>query len=463
MTAKTRILLGRYLRPAIALSDTIAISAAYFLTMLLLAPAQNSVWLSHTVQILMLTAWVPACMLMLSRSEFRATRMERWIGESFRAIILHALIFITLLYITETPGIAPLTLLEFYLIASVTLPSERAIARIIIKQMRSAGRNKNRVVIVGANDTAARLCQELVADPGFGYKMMGVFAEQPGPAIDPCLYRGDLGDLDEFVRENAIDEIYCTLNADQEELLQTAVSVADNYNARYYYVPQISRNMTRGFDMEQIGYVTVMGNCRAPLSNPLNRIIKRAVDITVGSVAALLFPIVFIPVAIAIKINSPGPVFYRQRRTGIRGRDFQCLKFRTMQYEPADEAPVEKNDPRVTSVGRFLRHSSLDELPQIFNVLSGDMSIVGPRPHMTSHTVYYSQIVDKYMLRHAVKPGITGWAQSNGLRGSTDQLWKMERRVEHDVWYIEHWSFLLDIKIIARTFLNIIRGDENAY
>lgn len=245
--------------------------------------------------------------------------------------------------------------------------------------------------------------------------------------------------------------------------MQTAVSVADNYNARYYYVPQISRNMTRGFDMEQIGYVTVMGNCRAPLSNPLNRIIKRAVDITVGSVAALLFPIVFIPVAIAIKINSPGPVFYRQRRTGIRGRDFQCLKFRTMQYEPADEAPVEKNDPRVTSVGRFLRHSSLDELPQIFNVLSGDMSIVGPRPHMTSHTVYYSQIVDKYMLRHAVKPGITGWAQINGLRGSTDQLWKMERRVEHDVWYIEHWSFLLDIKIIARTFLNIIRGDENAY
>lgn len=462
MTAKTRISSGRYLRPAIVLSDTIAISAAYFLTMLLLDPAQKADWVSHTVQISILAAWVPARIHMASRSGFRAARMKCWIGESFRTAILHVLIFTTLLYMTDNNEIAPLTLLEFYMIASITLLSERTVVRIMIKHLRSVRRNKNRVVIVGAKATAAHLCQELVADSGFVDKTMGVFAGHPEPSIDQCLYRGNINDTDEYTGNNTINETYCTLNTDQEEQLQTTVNAADSHTVRYY-VPQISRDMTIEFDMERIGFVTVMANCRAPLSNPLNRIMKRAVDIIIGSVAALLFPLVFIPVAIAIKINSPGPVFYRQRRTGIRGRDFQCLKFRTMQYEPADETPVEKNDPRVTSVGRFLRHSSLDELPQIFNVLSGDMSIVGPRPHMTSHTVYYSQIVDRYMLRHAVKPGITGWAQVNGLRGPTDQLWKMERRVEHDVWYIEHWSLLLDIKIIARTFINIIRGDENAY
>ncbi|MDE6049557.1 MAG: sugar transferase, partial [Paramuribaculum sp.] len=132
-------------------------------------------------------------------------------------------------------------------------------------------------------------------------------------------------------------------------------------------------------------------------------------------------------------------------------------------YNPDDEAPVEKNDPRVTPIGRFLRHSSIDELPQIFNVFIGQMSIVGPRPHMVSHTEHYQPLIAKYMLRHSVKPGITGWAQVNGFRGSTDKLWKMERRVEHDVWYIENWSFMLDIKIIARTLINIFQGDENAF
>ena len=190
---------------------------------------------------------------------------------------------------------------------------------------------------------------------------------------------------------------------------------------------------------------------------------KRLLDIVLAGTAAIFFPLLLIPVAIAIKLSSPGPVFYRQLRTGYRGKPFNRLKFRTMRYDPQDEAPVEKNDPRVTGVGRFLRHSSIDELPQIFNVLAGHMSIVGPRPHMVSHTEYYSEIIDRYMARHSVKPGITGWAQVNGYRGTTDRLWKMERRVEHDMWYIENWSFLLDLKIIARTGINIFKGDENAY
>ena len=168
--------------------------------------------------------------------------------------------------------------------------------------------------------------------------------------------------------------------------------------------------------------------------------------------------------AIAIKISSPGPVYFRQKRTGYHGKEFQCLKFRTMKVNAtADSAQATKDDPRKTRLGEFLRRTSLDELPQFINVLRGEMSVVGPRPHMLKHTEDYSKLVDRYMLRHIVKPGITGWAQVNGYRGITDELWKMEKRVEYDVWYVENWSFLLDLKIVVRTVMNAVHGESNAF
>ena len=191
--------------------------------------------------------------------------------------------------------------------------------------------------------------------------------------------------------------------------------------------------------------------------------VKKIMDRILALLGMIVLSPVFLLLVAAIKLDSRGPVLFRQKRVGIHKTHFHILKFRTMRYNPADESPVEKNDPRVTAVGKFLRHSSLDELPQIFNVLVGNMSVVGPRPHMVSHTEYYREIIDRYMLRHSVKPGITGWAQVNGYRGTTDHLWKMERRVEHDVWYIENWSFMLDLKIIVRTAINMLAGDENAY
>ncbi|MDE5684305.1 MAG: sugar transferase, partial [Muribaculaceae bacterium] len=157
-------------------------------------------------------------------------------------------------------------------------------------------------------------------------------------------------------------------------------------------------------------------------------------------------------------------VYFRQERTGYLGRSFECLKFRTMKVNStSDVCQATKNDPRKTRFGEFLRRTSIDELPQFINVWRGEMSIVGPRPHMLMHTEQYTELIDRYMLRHAVKPGITGWAQVNGYRGPTDELWKMERRVEYDVWYIENWSLLLDMKIIVRTVINAFRSDENAF
>ena len=240
--------------------------------------------------------------------------------------------------------------------------------------------------------------------------------------------------------------------------------IADDNVLQFYYVPQISRYVNRVFEMHNVGAVSMLTTRNNPLKNVINRWIKRGFDIVFSSIVLLFSPIIFIPVAIAIKLSSPGPIFFKQVRTGYRGRDFKCWKFRTMRVNAdSDKLQAQKDDPRKTKVGDFLRRTSIDELPQFINVWLGNMSVVGPRPHMLKHTSDYSKLIDKYMVRHLIKPGITGWAQVNGYRGQTEELWQMEKRVEYDVWYIENWTFFLDMKIIVRTVLNAVQGEKNAF
>ena len=205
-------------------------------------------------------------------------------------------------------------------------------------------------------------------------------------------------------------------------------------------------------------------NHREPLSYPVNQFMKRTFDIVVSGLVCL-FLIPFIPLlALIIKIQSPGPVFFRQARTGLNGKTFQCLKFRSMYVNKnADSVQATKDDPRKFPFGNFMRKTNIDEFPQFFNVLKGDMSIVGPRPHMLHHTEIYSQLIDKYMVRHFCKPGITGYAQISGFRGETKELWQMEERIRRDIWYIENWTFFLDIRIIILTAKSLIIPDKNAY
>mgnify|MGYP003374863796 FL=1 len=193
--------------------------------------------------------------------------------------------------------------------------------------------------------------------------------------------------------------------------------------------------------------------------------LKRLFDMIFSLAVILLVSFtILVPIIIAIKCSSKGPILFKQKRTGYRGREFTCLKFRTMKVnDKSDELQATKNDPRKTKVGDFLRKTSLDELPQFVNVLIGNMSVVGPRPHMVKQTEEYSRLIDKYMVRHMIKPGITGLAQVSGYRGQTEELWQMEKRVEYDVMYIENWSFWLDIKIIFRTVINAIQGEKNAF
>jgi len=289
---------------------------------------------------------------------------------------------------------------------------------------------------------------------------VGFFDNNPAPDFDSQEVM-PIDTLADFLAHNRVREIYFTLSG-HNQALQRVIKIADDNVAEFYYVPQLPRTLTRGMEYHNIGHIPVLSIRRNPLKSSLNRGIKRAFDIVFSGTFLCVYPLIYIPVAIAIKLSSPGPVYFKQERTGYLGKSFVCYKFRTMKVGASSDQAT-RVDPRKTRVGDFLRRTSLDELPQFINVFKGEMSVVGPRPHMLAHTEIYTQLVDSYMLRHAVKPGITGWAQVNGYRGLTDELWKMERRVEHDMWYIENWNFFLDLKIIVRTVFNAIHGEQNAF
>lgn len=454
---------GWLINPALSFMAIVMAVLSYYLTSLLVGMAQARVWMSPKVIIVASVAWIIAGWRLIRPEELRALKVERTARSAINACGVHAVFFVVLLYLIDAPYVEWSTLAVFYALMFISLPIAYVVSLQLLKFLRRCGRNHRRVVIVGMNDTALRL-YDMMANDGYGYVVAGVFDDNAVSSVDTDLPVMPVGDLGGFVRANDVEEIFCTLSGDNESALLQSIEVADNNAVTLHIVPQLTRFVNRGFAVNEIGRLPVMTPLNSPLASRFNIFMKRMLDITASLVGVVLFPVFFIPIAISIKLTSPGPVFYRQQRTGLKGRTFNCLKFRTLRYDPSDdESPVAKTDPRVTAVGRFLRKTSLDELPQVFNVLKGDMSIVGPRPHMVSHTDVYRDLVDRYMLRHTVKPGITGWAQVNGLRGGTDHLWKMEKRVECDVWYIEHWSLLLDIKIIIRTLFNILKGDDNAY
>ena len=230
---------------------------------------------------------------------------------------------------------------------------------------------------------------------------------------------------------------------------------------RFFSVPNVRNYLKRRMYFEMLGNVPVLSIRREPLELLENRIVKRGFDIICSLLfLCTLFPIIYIIVGLAIKISSPGPVLFKQKRSGEDGRELWCYKFRSMRVNAlSDTLQATEHDPRKTRIGDLIRKTNVDELPQFINVLKGDMSLVSPRPHMLKHTEEYSHFINKYMVRHFVKPGITGWAQVTGFRGETKELWQMEGRVQRDIWYIEHWTFLLDLYIMYKTVYNVIRGD----
>ena len=454
---------GKYLPAFFIAGGLVIVNLLFWLTItcfpqLKLEPRElRELWLLVEV------SYVPVAYINRSRvHELRAIYMESAMRSAFIDVGLHALFFMSLisfLGITVIPGKAYLL---FYGAMLCSLPLFQIVSKFLLKRYRRRGYNFTRVVIIGTGATAQRLFDNMRKDAGFGYQVMAFFDDTPEKDFsDGKIY--PISTLDTYVRENDIRQIFFTLSG-HSEALASVIKTADDCVVDFYYVPQIPRTLARAFDLHSIGSLPVLSIRRNPLKNIINRGVKRVFDLTVSSIFLCFYPLIYIPVAIAIKLSSPGPVYFKQKRTGYLGKSFKCLKFRTMRVnDGADRQQATKDDPRKTKIGDFLRRTSIDELPQFINVWRGDMSVVGPRPHMLKHTEDYTRVVDRYMVRHAVKPGITGWAQVNGYRGITDELWKMERRVEHDVWYIENWTILLDIKIVIRTILNALGEDKNAF
>ena len=356
-------------------------------------------------------------------------------------------------------------LLVYYLSLVVIFSLWRVFVRLLLKWYRRKGYNFKKVIIVGAGKNGMDLYHVMKDDLSYGFNVLGFFDDNPSLAKSLPNLLGTTSDVEDYALAHGIDEIYCTLPGTNDDKIARLLNFSEKHMIRFFIVPEFYRNVKKSLVMEVLESVPLLTIRREPLQTVYNRILKRAFDIVFSFIILVtVFPIMYIIIGTLIKLSSPGPILFRQKRTGLYGRDFECYKFRTMRVNAeADTLQAIKNDPRKTKIGDFLRKTNLDEFPQFINVLKGDMSVVGPRPHMLKHTEQYSALIDKYMVRHLVKPGITGWAQVTGYRGETKTLEQMEGRVKRDVWYIENWTFFLDLKIIVVTLLNMLRGEKNAY
>lgn len=397
--------------------------------------------------------------------ERRVFYADKVVGQALKLTLTHAGIFVTLSSFLGPFDLPWRHMLLFYTIFFIVLALWWVTSRQFVKLYRNRGFNFKRVIVIGGGTVGVRLINEMLGDQGYGYHIVGFLDNNPKARSASAAYQGTLDDVEQFVKTHQVDEMFCAVpDIEDNQNVSRMIRIADNNAVDFYYVPQFGRTVTRQFELQSVGDVPILAVHPYPLKNPINRLFKRAFDLVFSTIALILSPLVIIPVAIGIKLSSPGPIFFVQKRTGYRGQAFNCYKFRTMrENKDSDTKQATKGDPRVTRFGNFLRRSSIDELPQFYNVWRGEMSIVGPRPHMVAQTEMYSELIDKYMLRHTIKPGITGWAQVRGFRGQTEELWQMEKRVEYDVWYAENWTFFLDLKIIFRTVWNAIKGEDNAY
>jgi Undecaprenyl-phosphate glucose phosphotransferase len=314
--------------------------------------------------------------------------------------------------------------------------------------------NINRALIIGVNDTSLKLKRLIDHNPVLGFKFIGFVSDYE---VDGHKLLGNTSEIERIIQEQKIEMIFVSFSIfGKDRITKDYLKICNRLGVRMRFVPDNQRWLKSKANLESVGSIVLINPQEIPLDDLYSRLIKRTFDIFFSLMFILfvfswLFPII----AFLIKLNSRGPIFFIQKRTGANNKSFCCLKFRSMYVnDDADKVQATKNDVRITPIGKFMRRTNIDELPQFLNVLIGQMSVVGPRPHMLEHTAEYSKLIDEYLVRHYVKPGVTGWAQINGFRGVTDELWKMEKRVEYDMEYIRNWSFWWDMKIVYSTTFN---------
>ncbi len=329
----------------------------------------------------------------------------------------------------------------------------------LLKKYRTLlGGNYRTVVILGLNKKTEQLRKFFNDRPEYGYQLSKTFdfSDKSHNILEEVFL---------YIKENEIDEIYCSIAELSDELIQKIIEFSDNNLKILKFIPDNKEIYTKNLEYNYYGYLPILSLRKIPIDNSLNKFIKRLFDIILSlfvivGVLSWLTPIL----AIFIKAESKGPIFFKQKRNGLDYKEFYCYKYRSMRPNPeAHLHQIKRGDPRVTKIGKFIRKTSIDELPQFINVLKGEMSVVGPRPHMVSHTHMYAEKIDKFMVRHFVKPGITGLAQVSGFRGEVEDDNFITNRVKYDIFYLENWSLLMDLKIVFQTIYNALGGDDKAY
>jgi putative colanic acid biosynthesis UDP-glucose lipid carrier transferase len=398
---------------------------------------------------------------------WRGRRPSRMIGDIALSWAIALMIGLLFSFLTHKSGeVSRLWLFYWLITGTVFVVAVRWIIYSVLRQLRKKGLNKKRVVIIGYDTVGQEMHKRANTQNWFGYEVLAIFSESSDPqatGLSQVKILTCLDDLPEFVDSNHVDEIWIALPANSSIQPGKLQYLLRNALVDIRWIPDTFSIRMLSSDMgDFLGFPTL--DLNRPSSSGLHGIAKDIFDKLFSLTVLIFLSPLFAVIAIGIKMDSPGPVFFKQFRHGLNGKLFSVYKFRTMRlhHEGSQLTQASKSDERVTPFGRFMRRTSIDELPQFINVFLGDMSIVGPRPHAMQHNDLYKDQIEVYMLRHRVKPGITGWAQIHGLRGETDTLDKMEERVQFDLYYIRHWSFWMDVRIIAWTAFKGWTGN-NAY
>ncbi|MEO6721636.1 MAG: undecaprenyl-phosphate glucose phosphotransferase [Ferruginibacter sp.] len=354
--------------------------------------------------------------------------------------------------------------INFALIGGTLLIS-RIIFLLVDERSKKNTRHNKKIIVLGYNDVSKQLVNHFTST-NKAITVEGYFEDYEN--ISELTFFPVLGVRKECVSyaiDNQVMEIYSTISPEKHSYVYEMAQAAERNMIRFKFVPDFRMFVNRNIHIDIIDSIPILSLRSEPLEDPVASSKKRVFDIVFSFLVITFLLSWLVPIiGILIKLSSKGPVFFFQLRSGKQNKSFRCFKFRTLRVNrDSDLKQVTRDDNRITAVGKFLRKTSLDELPQFFNVLLGDMSVVGPRPHMLKHTEDYSRLLNEYMIRHYVKPGVTGWAQVNGFRGEIKEPEQLRKRIEHDIWYLENWSLWLDIRIIILTIFVTIKGDKNAF
>lgn len=378
-------------------------------------------------------------------------------------LILMAGFFLALSYSEQLKNFSRSMFIYFFMINIVLEEIERLMIRAFLRSIRKNGYNQKHILLVGYSKAAEQYIDRIKQNPQWGYNIRGILDDNiaRGTMYKGVKVIGSVGNLSYILPENKLDEIAITLGLEEYYKLEKIVAECEKSGVHTKFIPDYGNIIpTRPYTEDLLGLPVI--NIRyVPLSNTFNALIKRLTDIIGSIICIIIFSPIMLTSAVLVKMTSKGSLIFKQERVGLHNKPFQMYKFRTMYVQTEEEEKkgwTQKNDPRVTSVGRFLRKTSLDEFPQLFNVLKGDMSLVGPRPERPQYVEKFREEIPRYMIKHQVRPGMTGWAQVNGYRGDTS----IRKRIEHDLYYIENWTLGLDIKIL---FLTVFKGfiNKNAY